>query len=367
MKVSYVLSNDRELYDVFSLNKEDILHSDDYLEKLRKHISNIVEVAGNAKNIHEYFLLHDAMDRWRGAGRALGISVDKALVLPEGLTREAPKNQQTWSEDNLQKWVEIKSFDIRERHAIEWHESKPISEIIKSYNEQLTPDQERQEADSNWLHAELYAAVEIIDGRFHLVNSITSDSYWRLEGKNGGRWLSDVKRLKAYFHWKRRGELWSEETRNDYLSACQELYSMLTDEHRKSPQFAFFSIQEYIDKNFPPLESNSSQDEKEIKSRRNLWSETKTNRLMEIGASNDISKSRKIADRQIAKFYDNIIPAVVEQNGDSTREVLEALGMRKGFEHNQEIVNCFEMAVAIYFLDTDLIKNIINIEPPMPS
>ena len=65
-------------------------------------------------------------------------------------------------------------------------------------------------------------------------------------------------------------------------------------------------------------------------------------------------RSSQVARQFMTDFYENISQAVMGVDAESTNKVLEALGLRPGFEHNDAMVNCFEMAVAISFLDDTL-------------
>jgi hypothetical protein len=56
------------------------------------------------------------------------------------------------------------------------------------------------------------------------------------------------------------------------------------------------------------------------------------------------------------KYYENIVSAAIASDRAATDRVLEALGLLPGFEQYAAIVNCFEMAVAISFLDPDLVR-----------
>jgi hypothetical protein len=64
----------------------------------------------------------------------------------------------------------------------------------------------------------------------------------------------------------------------------------------------------------------------------------------------------------MSKFYGNITRAILGVDEKSTHSVVEALGLRPRFERYEAIVNCFEMAVAIYFLDPDAARKVLTEE-----
>ena len=57
-------------------------------------------------------------------------------------------------------------------------------------------------------------------------------------------------------------------------------------------------------------------------------------------------------------FYENIIPAVTMKDVDSAAMVLNAFGFSK--ENRYLIINALEAAIAIYFLDADVIRELLD-------
>src|SRR5271157_1312663 len=57
-------------------------------------------------------------------------------------------------------------------------------------------------------------------------------------------------------------------------------------------------------------------------------------------------------------FYENIIPAVVEKDRLSVLRVLKAFQYSKAPENCWWVINCFEAALAIYFLDRRIIESL---------
>src|SRR5271157_4121103 len=57
-------------------------------------------------------------------------------------------------------------------------------------------------------------------------------------------------------------------------------------------------------------------------------------------------------------FYENIIPAVVEKDRLSVLRVLKAFQYSKAPENCWRVINCFEAALAIYFLDREIIESL---------
>jgi hypothetical protein len=73
---------------------------------------------------------------------------------------------------------------------------------------------------------------------------------------------------------------------------------------------------------------------------------------------NDINWFR--AKLYTGMFYENIIPAVIENNEDKTVMILKAFQFSKAPENRYLIINCFETAIAIHFLDKNIIQKVLK-------
>jgi len=69
--------------------------------------------------------------------------------------------------------------------------------------------------------------------------------------------------------------------------------------------------------------------------------------------------------REYAKlFYENIIPAVKKDDPEKVENVLKAFGFSETQEHHYySMINCFEVALAIYFLPDKIIRNLWEKKP----
>jgi hypothetical protein len=294
--------------------------------------------------MQDYLWLRTLFDQWRTASGLLGIDIDTVLEPPppDQMRRQTPADQLLWSDSNIEEWLNRKAYRISRIRAIEWQLQLPTEAVFKLYIEQNPEEAHRSDAD--WAQAELYLAADVIDGRMDLASSIGPDSYWRIEGRDGRRWLRAVKELKAYLRWQDRGGGWGHDPKtDDYLMACREIREAVLNRGRKAPQSAFEPIQKYIDREFLDGERKLSLK----KDRAKRWLHAKA----EVVPG---GWSRSAAERFMKGFYENISPAVMGADAKAATRVLEALGLRRGFENNEEMVNCFEIAVTICFLDATL-------------
>ena len=125
---------------------------------------------------------------------------------------------------------------------------------------------------------------------------------------------------------------------------------------RKAPQSAFEPIQRYLQEEFLATDNRLDC----TKDRTKLWIDVKSQQLLETQGAPERALARTAAEDQMRKFYENITRAVLAVDEKSTRLVLKALGLCPGFEHYEAIVNCLEMAVAIYFLDPETAKKALS-------
>jgi hypothetical protein len=236
----------------------------------------------------------------------------------------------------LEQWLHRKAYESWRTRALEWHTTKTIQQILEDYQRSSG-----SRSLDDWENARLYLAMGVLDGEFDLVRSLTPESYGRLEGENGQMWLTEVKKLKAYLTWLGRNGGWEDDHKyQDYLVACQQNADAVANPGRKAPQSAFEPFQTHIDSGF--LDAKGKLDLNKPKTA--SWIYAKTAR---IGALAE-------AINYMTAFYENITHAVLAPDESNTRFIIEALGLRGGHEKKDAMVNCFEMAVAIYFLDPAL-------------
>lgn len=340
----------RRLHTAFSQNQDSALRSSTYRSELKQLIRDICRLSQDADSIQDYLWLREMIDEWRTASGVLGIDIDAVLTPPPvaQLRRPTPTDQIVWSDGNLEEWLRRKAHTVSRVRALEWQAQLPAEKVFQIYIERNPEDAHRSGED--WAEAELYLAADVIDGKMDLASSIGPDSYWRIEGLDGRRWARAVKQLKAYLRWRDRGGGWGLDPKtDDYLTACYEIRAAVTDRGRKAPQSAFEPIQRYIEREF--LNGDRKLDVGKNKTQR--WLRAKAEVVQSAHA-------RTVAEKFMRSFYENISSAVLGADGNATTRVVEGLGLCRGFEYNEEMVNCFEIAVAICYLDAMLAANAMN-------
>jgi hypothetical protein len=266
--------------------------------------------------------------------------------------------QLVWPDNDLEKWLFFKAAEILDSRAQQDHSRLSKEEIVGRYLARLTPEEVHYQTEQNWKQAELYLANDVLDGKFDLVRSLTPNSYHRIEGPAGRRWLREAKTLKAYLIWEAGREAPnSEGAAGDYLKACRQILDHLLSPQKKLPQDAFEPVQKYVENSFLKNRKLDSASEKT-----KLWIAVKSQRLQDLQIVREPEKSKAEAERHMKKFYEHIGPAVLRDDAkskESVRSVLQSLGLYRQFEHYEAMVNCFEMAIAIYFLHPEKIAEVL--------
>lgn len=251
------------------------------------------------------------------------------------------------------KWLPSasKSFSEEEIKNLLNHQAA----LIAYAREQQKPN---DRADENWHIAEIYFASEVLDGRINFASRIASESYIRLENI----WLKDVKLLQAYYRSIKRGKTNNSFHIEDYFEVCKHIREeLLTGSIIKGHSNEFTEAEDYLQKHYVEKINNKYQLKPIIRDSENkLYNliNYKAKRISEVDTTENRTDKDDWynAETYVKMFYENIIPAVLEKNEEKTLRVL------KSFQYSKTnrffMINCFETALAIYFLDTKVIKKL---------
>ncbi|MBZ5520685.1 MAG: hypothetical protein LAP21_00365 [Acidobacteriia bacterium] len=351
----------RELYNAFLHNRSKV-RTPDYRDAVLHLLEDIRKQSQDGLSFEDFAQLNQLVEQWRSAGPALNMDMSHIALVPPGsdqLAAQVLRPLPKWTDASLQDWVAGKASEISKSRAIGWFKLQPPEVVVRSHRDSISPEEGRQNEQEDWAQAELSLASEVLDGKFDLVRSLTPESYPRLEGSNGTIWLEKVKKLKAFLNWKARGEGWGAEAATaDYFKACDEMMVRLLDAGGKAAQSEFRAFQTYVEKHF--LAADGTLDLS--KERTRTWIAAKAKALQESPLGQGLRESLE-AQRQMKKYYENITRAVMgagQRSDKSARLVVEALGLVPDFSHCAAMVNCFEMALPIYFLDPGKITRAMN-------
>jgi len=340
---------DRALTDRSELVK-DKAKMESFLAEVDPFLEELTQLSGEAGSVEESDWISDAALKWQlTLSTVLNVPHDPVHVSPPPLLK-SPKTRKFFSEQDLQEWFQRAA---REQYLARWRdlvlrEDSDLGNILRS-----TPEEQARDKHN----AAVLFATEVLEGDFHLTRQLGPDSYRRLESQ----WLDEVKRAKAYFLWEKRRDQPASPSRHeqDYLEASRQLCSQLVREDLKASCLEFADVQEYLTDRY--LTGGTLDPEKpgttELIGRkaRQLWQTT---------GESDGAKNWTDASAYCRMFYENILPAVLEKEPEIKREhalqALQAFQLGEAPEHRYQIINCFEVALAIYFLDAGVIEELWN-------
>ncbi len=288
-------------------------------------------------------------EEWAGA-RWYELTHDRFIMPIQESNRpvELKPIQETLSATALNEWIRNMSDHLSRQRRRQSQRTLPLSSKYEEF--------------VDWHNAELLFACQVLDGNINFAFQNSPQLYSLLEKI----WLTEVKQFKAYFIWEDRRNDWKPgHDEENYYEACKQIRRMLVDKptikaHRKT----FAEARAY-------LETRYLTDGKIDKSKSDASNmiRLKANR---ITGKADSEKNEQRAEAYAKMFYENIIPAVIEDNPENVLLALKAFQFSKAPENRFLIINCFEVALAIYFLKSEIIldlweKSKLISEPPTIS
>lgn len=201
------------------------------------------------------------------------------------------------------------------------------------------------EMDRDWYYAKTNLAYWLLEGTIHFAQQVLPESFYHLEEV----WLEDLRRVTGYFHWVAEGrKQWNHDA--DYHYACAHLRAQLTNPRLKASRRDFAAVREYLEARYLTAGGLDYGRPAVVELVRG-----KAHRLWEKTGESDPGTNWHRAVTAAAGFYEHIIPAVLENADADIATVLTALRADVGPAHDAA-VNCFEVLVAAYFLDPDILQ-----------
>ncbi len=229
---------------------------------------------------------------------------------------------------------------IRKIRQVMWEHQLRIAHLQEIHSSD-------QEMRDDWYDACGLLGVKILEGRKLQLTQVDARSYPLLEEI----WLADVKRLKAYYIWELDD---AGSADHNYARAGREIRTALKTRARSSLE-SFQVVRAFLETQY--LEdgrlAQSRPSARQMLSRKAL-------RIWESTQNPDAMTNWFRAQLYASLFYENVIPAVVNDDRDATAAVLKAFQFSKSSENRYFVTNCFEAAVAIEFLNKELVCEIMN-------
>jgi len=280
----------------------------------------------------------------RGGQRWYELIHDR-LIEPIEASNKKWRQEMRLGDSDVEKWIELRAHLRSSARKLSKEVKKPPRAFFK-YLERT--DSTPEEVLDDYFHAELIFALEVLEGSIHL-RRLGPKSYGRLEQQ----WLSDVKRTKAYLLWEEQ-EPERRHPDDYYFEACRNLRSGLIKEGLKASAQDFSALEEYLKSRY--LDESGRFDPGKPDAHALL--RRKAHRIYEVGSGAGADIDWSHACDYAWLYYDNIIPAVKKQDEASTLAVLKAFEFSRAPENRYLIINCFEAALAIYFLGPDAVRAI---------
>ena len=315
-------------------------------EESKKYVKQIEDLLGEISglsdteiSIDDYDWLNDAAMKWQ-------VVFSSILNIPKNVQISPPKHhlksllpKMFFSEEELGKRLTGRAF----KFAKDRIKKEDLDTLVRRYLSS------QDEMDRDRHNAEVSLAAEIIDEEINFAYDIDQESYKHLENI----WLKDVKEYKAYFVWKERCGKGIERNEKDYYyNACKAIREKLVDVDIKVPLSYFYEVKDYLETRYLINEKIDPKRAEELirKKADRIWQTTNGRFDKEI--------NWHLAEAYVRMLYENIIPAVIEKDECKTLMVLRAFQYSKAPENRYLIINCFETAIAICFLDQDIIQNL---------
>ena len=315
------------------------------IDAVDKHLKGLEELSRNPSTVEDYLWICDTAIVWEHQLSEL-LNISRKVPLANAPSTLLPPLDPG---DALSE----KELDLRIDSLIK---------LVSAYRlRKEGPGWDKQSLDeTDKRRAEIFLANDILDGTIDFAHRISSRSYSRLEKI----WMSEVRDLLAYLECVAQGaDLFDPNTMQHYFRACDDFAKRIKAFEFKAPTSDFGEAKRYLEAKYVKFE-NGHYKLKESLSKGDEYSifHAKSQRIRQEKGKWDHDRfwDDKLnwhnAEKYIRQYYENIIPAVVDKYENCAREVIRAFdfSMRGPYR----IINAFEMALVIYFVDKDTLKNI---------
>lgn len=317
-----------------------ILETDSFVKRLEKIVTRLQSIS-----MDDYNWLSETAVRWEVIYSSIfNIPKDIRITLsPDQLKRH--EQTRVFTDDEVETWVQDKARELSKIRKVNYllKEADALQKRIPSTEEEMKQD---------WRQAQTEFASQVLSGKINFVTQIASNSYSRLDQI----WLREVKQLRAFLTWEGRGCLWNPDGgADDYYAACEQMREMLVNKAIKGtlPE-DFEEAKAYLELHY--LDDNGKVNREKHDIRELL--DSKARQVWKSSGEQNPDRNWGIAETYVTQFYENIVPAVMMKDEEKTLLVLKAFQLSEASQSYCEITNAFETALAIYFLDADVIETI---------
>lgn len=258
-----------------------------------------------------------------------------------------PPEHEVLTPEQVERWLQVRAYDLSRIRKVNYllRQAYAIQRSIQSTLEETIQD---------WRYAQADFAWHVLNGTINFAAQLPPSVYDRLQQV----WVREVKQHRAFLIWEENGCPESTDSGvSDYELACAEMRRFLAGEGFAKPALpqAFADARAYLEQHFVDskgrLDTGRPGAEAMIRAKaQEIWS---------CCGNDDADSNWRTAESHARRFYENVIPAVTRKDVESTRLALEALSW-EGTAARCEIANCFEAALAIYFFDGDVVRQLLQ-------
>lgn len=234
--------------------------------------------------------------------------------------------------------------------------AKVVSFYRKKKGEPAGNEDELKKID---LHrAEVFLANDILDGTIDFSRRISWRSFKRLESI----WMAEIRELLGYLDWEASGAmLFDPNTQGHYINAWEDLRNRIISSDIKATSGEFGEVKRYLEYNYLAYTNNKYQfDPSKDMSKIILNTKSLKIRTEAIKWDSDREwdndKNWLDAEHYVKQYYENIIPAVMEESQEHVNAVIRAFDF--SMKGPYRIINSFEMAIVIYYFSNKALSNV---------
>jgi hypothetical protein len=322
-----------------------------YLDEVESLIEQIQSASAQTTSFDDYNWLRDAAIKWQTVYAG-------TLNIPKTIQVSLP------SED-----MELPSLvlpSLPAGRALTEREIEGLLRLLadhtflcRTIQLSVVEDRETERANDRYL-AEVAFVADVIEGPANFPSRIGRSSYWRLEKM----WLKAIKEYSAYLYtltkWHDLRGSHPARDRQDYDEICKHLRELILTQ-KKGQKIEFEEPKSYIEERYltdGKLDLRKPEARKLVEKKAERFSE----KARESGFIADDFINWLDAETYTKMFYENIIPAVLETDPKIAKEkiltVLKALQFSETAKNRYHVVNCFEVALAIYFLNARIVQDL---------
>jgi hypothetical protein len=349
-----VKKTDEKLYEEVLRNHptfvKDEKKLDSFIAKADHLLEDLKTLSNRVKSIEDYNWLNEAALKWQVIySSILNIPKDIQIYLPSQ-PLESPLPSRPFTDDELKKWLKQRAYTL----SINRRFNKLLKEVDAR---QKRASSNLAEIHTDWHQAEVEFTYQVMDGEIDFVRQISAKSYPQFERI----WLREVKHFRAYQLWEekleQRGHDWNPVmAADDYYTACEEIRRMLINREIKKPAKDFEEVKAYLESQYL---KNGIVDEQSSPEAKVLLAK-KAYEASQSSGEEDELKNWEVASSYVRLFYENIIPAVTDDDFEKTWLVLKAFQYNAQLGNRNRIINSFEVILAIYFLNPEYIEEMWN-------